>query len=385
MTPRPLKPLALAAFLAFGLLSASVGAAQETEAVRLTVAVLAPERVVLRDEFPGRVAALRRVEIRPQVGRLILERPVDEGARVAAGDVLFRIDPAPLQAELATAEAALARARAAETHARRALERSDALLTRNATSAERNEIARNDLALAGAGLAEAQALVERRRLDLGYATLRAPVAGYVAAGLADIGGLAVPGAERALAVVQDLDRVYVDLRLPAARLDAVQAAAAQGLGEVEILTDGGRAYPQPGQLRFSDVIVDPGTGNVSVRVEVDNPDMALLPGMFLRARLPRGVLPAALLVPEDAVLRNGGGGAQVVVVSDKNQAMRRDVVLGDAVGDRVVVASGLQPGERVAIRGQDRVPEGVPVAVTLAAVPEMTTAATEPALSVAGH
>ena len=340
----------------------SVKAETPAEApIQLTVMTAVPERLIVSDELPGRVAAWRRVEIRPQVGGLILERLVNEGTRVKAGDVLFRIDPAPLKADLATAEAGFARAVATEAHSRRGLARADALLAKDVISDERHEAARNDLALAEASLAEARAIVERRRLDVEFTTLRAPVAGYVAGGLADIGGLAVPGAERALAVVQDLDRVYVDLRLPAWRLDAVEIAAADGLGLVEIVTERGQTHPQQGRLKFSDVIVDPGTGNASVRVEVPNPDLALLPGMYVRARLPRGLLPDALLVPEDAILRSGGGRAQVVVVSTDGTATRRDVTLGDAIGGRVVVASGLSAGEVVAIRGQDRVPDGVSV------------------------
>ncbi|MDQ7246188.1 efflux RND transporter periplasmic adaptor subunit [Dongia sedimenti] len=367
----------LSTLLTFGLLSASLALieplgsvlrAQELEAdlpLPVTVSTLAPERVVLQDELPGRVAPFRRVEIRPQIGGLILESQANEGSRVTAGDVLFRIDPAPLKADLAIAEAALARAIAAEAYARRGLERSDTLLARNITSGEKNDAARNEVALAAASLAEARAAVARRRLDLEFATLRSPIDGYVAAGIADIGGLAALGAERALAVVQDLDKVYVDLRLPAARLDAIQRAAGQGLGLVEILTDRGRVHPQKGQLKFSDVIVDPGTGNVSVRIEVSNPGLALLPGMFVRARVPRGVLPDALLVPEEAVLRAGAGGAQVVVVSGDGEAMRRDVTLGDVIGDRIVVTSGLNQGESVAIRGQDRIPAGAPTKVTV--------------------
>lgn len=329
--------------------------------VQLTVKPIAPERVTIFDELPGRVAAWRKVEIRPQVGGIILERLVNEGTRVNAGDVLFRIDPAPLKADLATAEAGLARAVATEAHSRRGLERADALLAKEVISDERHETARNDLALAAASLAEARAIVERRRLDVEFTTLRAPVAGYVAGGLADIGGLAVPGGERALAVVQDLDRVYVDLRLPAWRLDAIEIAAADGLGLVDIVTERGQSHPQQGRLRFSDVIVDPGTGKASVRVEVPNPDMTLLPGMYVRARLPRGLLSEALLVPEDAILRSGGGRTQVVVVSTDGTAARRDVTLGDTVGGRVVIASGLRAGEVVAIRGQDRVPDGATV------------------------
>ncbi|MGO4855551.1 efflux RND transporter periplasmic adaptor subunit [Phaeovulum sp. W22_SRMD_FR3] len=348
--------------------------------VRLTVETVQRERVILETQRSGRVAAFRRVEIRPQVGGLILERHVKEGTRIPVGEVLFRVDPAPLKADLGVADATLARAEVAEAHARRAVDRADALLAQNAVSREKNDAAHNDLLLARAGVAEARALVARKRLDLGFATLRAPINGYVAAGLADVGALASPGSEKPLAVLQDLEKVFVDLRLPAKDLDAFLLAAETGVGEVRIFPDlNGSApmsaptsspmsapmsAPMIGQLKFSDVIVDPGTGYVSVRIEVANPDLALLPGMFVRATLPYGVLPDALLVPEEAVLRTAGGRAQLVIVSPEARAMRRDVALGARIGNRIVIASGLMPGETVAIRGQDRVPEGGVTAVT---------------------
>ncbi|WP_116131717.1 efflux RND transporter periplasmic adaptor subunit [Tropicimonas sp. IMCC34043] len=332
-------------------------------AIRLTVETVEAERVVLESEYAGRVSARRRVEIRPQVGGLILERHVEEGARVSAGDVLFRIDPAPLQADLDVAEAALARAETAVANARSAVERSDSLLTRNAVSQQSNDTAHNDLQMAKAGVAEARAAVERKRLDLDFATLRAPIDGYVAAGLAEIGGLVTVGGDKPLAVLHDLETVNIDLRLPADELDAVMMAAEEGLGPVRVLTDRDRAAPLTGTLKSSDVIVDQGTGYVGVRIEAVNPNLALLPGMFVRARLPHGVVANALLVPEDAVLRTSDGGAQLVVVSPEGEAARRDVLLGERVGNRVIVASGLKPGEIVAVRGQNRVPEGVTMPV----------------------
>lgn len=337
-------------------------------AVRLTLETIRPEPVVLASEYSGRVAAGRRVEIRPQVGGLILERHVEEGTQVSAGDVLFRIDSAPLKADLAIAEASLARARATEAHALRAADRSDALMARNTVSAQSNDTAHNDLELAKAGVAEAQAVVERRRLDLDFATLRAPIGGYVAAGLAEIGGLVTIGGETALAVVQDLKTVNIDLRLPESDLDAVLKAAEDGLGTVTLHKHQGSAGPLSGTLKSADVIVDQGTGYVSVRIEAANPGLALLPGMFVRARLPHGVIDGALLVPEEAVLRTGGGGAQLVVVSPDGDALRRDVRLGERVDTRIIVTTGLKPGEVVAVRGQDRVPSGVTMPV--AAHPE---------------
>lgn len=332
--------------------------------VRVVTRVLSSKRVVLYDELPGRVAAHRRVEIRPQVGGVIIQRFVEEGARVEEGQILFQIDPAPLKADFEVAEAGLGRATAQAAHARRSLDRADLLLARNVASREQNDNARNELALAEANLAEARAVVERRRLDLAFATLRSPTRGYVGSGLADVGGLASASSERALAVVQDVDRVYLDLRLPAARLDAVQLAAADEIGTIEVLNLDGVPHARPGRLKSSDIVVDPGTGNASIRVEVENPDLSLLPGMYVRVKVPRGVISNALLVPEEAVLRGAAGTAQVVVVSVAGRAERRDVRLGDAVGGEVVVTSGLTAGEVIAVRGQDRAEDGMTVAAT---------------------
>ncbi|WP_316979455.1 efflux RND transporter periplasmic adaptor subunit [Shumkonia mesophila] len=328
---------------------------------RVTTATLAPERVVLIDELPGRVTAYRRVEIRPQVGGIIKKRFVEGGTQVKAGEILFEIEPALLLADLETAEAGLTRAKAAVEHARRGLERADALLASNATSRKDHEDARNGLTVAQANLAEAQAVFHRRQLDRDFASLRSPIKGYVGRTLADEGALASTSSQEALAVVQELDRVYVDLRLPATKLDGLQSAAEQGLGPVEILDTEGKPHPRPGTLVLSDVTVDTGTGNATVRIEAENPGLRLLPGMYVRARIARGLLPNALLVPEDAVVRNGAGGAQIMVVAGDGRAERRDVVLGDAIGRRLVVTSGLKAGEVIVIRGQDRVQDGMTV------------------------
>lgn len=348
--------------------SANASSEEQTVAddtpVQVVTSTLSPKQVVLYDELPGRVAAYRRVEIRPQVGGVIVQRQVEEGARVDAGQILFQIDPASLKADLEIAEAGLKRATAQQAHARRNLERADMLLARNVTSREQNDNARNELALAEANLAEAGAIVERRRLDLEFATLRSPIRGYIGSGLADVGGLASTSSERALAAVQDIDRVYLDLRLPATRLDAVQLAAADGIGSIEVLNPDGSPHARPGRLKSSDIVVDPGTGNASVRVEVENPDLSLLPGMYVRVKMPRGFIPNALLVPEEAVLRSDAGDAQVMVIGSDGRAERRNVRLGDAFDGRVVATSGLSAGEVIAVRGQDRVQDGMTVTAT---------------------
>ncbi|OKH88122.1 efflux RND transporter periplasmic adaptor subunit [Thalassospira sp. TSL5-1] len=330
-------------------------------AIQVTTSTLVPERVVLIDELPGRVTAYRRVEIRPQVGGIIKKRLVEGGTQVEAGQILFEIDPAVLLADLDTAQAGLTRAKAALEHAQKGFERSQTLILSKATSRKSYEDASNELKLAQANLAEARAVFRRRQLDLDFASISSPIKGYVGRALADEGALASTSSQTELAVVQELDRVYVDLRLRATRLEGLQSAAEQGLGPVEIIDAEGKLHPRPGRLVLSDVTVDTGTGNATVRIEVENPGLRLLPGMYVRARIPRGLLPDALLVPEDAVIRKGANGAQIVVVAADGRAERRDVVLGDAIGGRLVVKSGLKAGEIIVIRGQDRVQDGATV------------------------
>tara|TARA_R110002012_G_scaffold270039_2_gene454399 strand:- start:801 stop:1961 length:1161 start_codon:yes stop_codon:yes gene_type:complete len=354
----------LSVLLIFGGDAASesdIGSSDGHNPTQVTTATLAPERVILIDELPGRVVAYRRVEIRPQVGGIIKKRFAEGGTQVEAGAILFKIDPALLLVDLETAKAGMARAEGAMAHAQQGLKRAEALVASNTMSRKHYEDARNELATAQANLAEARAVFHRRQLDLDFATIRSPIKGYVGRKLADEGALASISSQTELAVVQELDRVYVDLRLSATKLNGLQSAAAQGLGPVEILDAEGKPHPRPGTLVLSDVTVDTETGNATVRIEVENPGLRLLPGMYVRARLPRGLLPDALLVPEDAVIRNGTGGAQIVVVAKDGRAERRDVILGDAIGRRLVVTSGLKAGEVIVIRGQDRVQDGITV------------------------
>ncbi|MEQ9472036.1 MAG: efflux RND transporter periplasmic adaptor subunit [Roseitalea porphyridii] len=334
-----------------------------------TTAKLVPERVVLIDEFPGRVAAYRRVEIRPQVGGVIKQRLAEGGTQVEAGQILFELNPSLLLADLEMARVGVTRAKASVDHAQQAFKRAENLMASNAISRKSYEDARNELATAKANLAEAKAVFHRRQLDLDFATIRSPIRGYIGRTLADEGSLASTSSQTELAVVQELDRVYVDLRLPATKLNELQFAAEQGLGPVEILDADGNSHPRPGTMVLSDVTVDPGTGNAMVRVEVENPGLRLLPGMYVRARLPRGVIPDALLVPEDAVVHKGGVNAELVVVNSEGRAKRRDVVLGEAIAGRFEVTSGLKAGEVIVIRGQDRLQDGMMV-THLASVPQ---------------
>lgn len=345
----------------------SVGETESTPRALVAVMVVRPETVTLVDELPARVTAYRTAEIRPQVGGIIQKRFFQQGSEVKAGQPLFEINPDPFKAEIASAAATVQRAKAKLVRAQAKFARTKRLLLTNAVSQAAYDDATADLEDAKAGVGEAQAAHDRRRLDLEFATVRAPIDGRIGPELVSEGALVSASGANPLAVIHQIDKVYVDVRQPTAQIDVIRAAAQSGQIEtaekvpVAILSASGQAYPVSGRALFSDISVDPGTGNVTVRVEVANPDRLLLPGMYVRARLPRGIRDDALLVPEETVVRDPAGKPQIIVIDKSGMPERRTVLLGETIGRRIIVRSGLKPGETVAVQGQERVLDGVPV------------------------
>ncbi|NDW04495.1 efflux RND transporter periplasmic adaptor subunit [Jiella pacifica] len=334
----------------------------------VAVVTVEPRRVVVTDELPGRVSALRTAEIRPQVSGIIQKVLFTEGSEVTADQPLFQIDPAPLAADVEAASAVLARAQADLLNANLKYERVQALSATRTASAAALGDATAALAQAKASVAEATANLTRRRLELAHATVRSPVPGRIGQALTTEGGLATAGGATALAVVQQLDRVYLDVRQPSIRREALEDMVASGRSEeagtlaVDILTIAGKPYEFPGKVLFSDSTVDPGTGSIGLRVEVPNPYRQLLPGMYLRAKVPSAVYPAALTVPQQAVQRDASGQPQLAVLGPDNTATLRAVELGPLVERHYVILSGLSAGETVLVEGQDRAEPGRPLA-----------------------
>ncbi|WP_062235126.1 efflux RND transporter periplasmic adaptor subunit [Aureimonas sp. N4] len=335
---------------------------------RVAVLTVEPRRVVVTDELPGRVSALRTAEIRPQVSGIVQKVLFTEGSEVTADQPLFQIDPAPLVADVEAAEAVLARAQADLLNAGLKYDRIQALSDARTASAATLGDATAALAQGKANVAEATATLTRRKLELAHATVRSPIPGRIGQALTTEGGLASVGGTAALAVVQQLDRVYLDVRQPSIRREALEDMAASGRSEeagtlgIDIFTIAGKPYEFPGKVLFSDTTVDPGTGSLSLRVEVPNPYRQLLPGMYLRARVPSAVYPAALTVPQQAVTRDTSGKPQLTVLASDNMAAPRAVELGPLVERRYVILSGLSAGETVVVEGQDRAGAGRPVA-----------------------
>jgi len=328
--------------------------------VRIAVQTVQPRRVVVYDELPGRVSALRTAEIRTQVNGIVQRVLFTEGSEVPADQPLFQIDAAPFAADVEAASAVLARTEADLLNATLKHERVEALAAARTASAAALGDATATLAQARAGVAEARANLTRRELELSHATVRSPIAGRIGQALATEGSLASVGAPTALAVVQQIDRVYLDVRQPSMRREQLEEKAESGRSEdagalpVDILTITGMPYEFQGKILYSESTVDPGTGNIAMRVEVPNPYRQLLPGMYLRARVPSAVYAQALTVPQEAVRRDTSGRAQLTIIATDRTASTRDVELGALVDRQYIIMSGLKAGETVVVQGQDR-------------------------------
>lgn len=341
----------------------STDAEETTPPALVTVISVKPETVTIVDELPGRVAAFRTAEIRAQVGGIIQKRLFEQGSEVEAGQELFQINPEPFKADVDSATAALQRAEAGLVRSQTKFDRAKQLIESKAISRDAYDEAVADLAQTKANVAEARATLQRRRLDLEFATVRAPIAGRIGQALVSEGALVSASGADTLARIQQIDQVYVDVKQPASQMDVIREAERSGQLDdaskvpVALFAASGKPYPMTGRALFSDISVDPGTGNVTVRVEVRNSNRALLPGMYVRARLPRGVRHDALLVPQEAIVRNSTGGPQLVIVDDQKKGVRRTVELGETIDGRTIVNSGLRPDETVVVQGQDRVQE----------------------------
>jgi len=333
--------------------------------IEVTVLKVRAGPVALFDELPGRVIAYRVAEIRPQVGGIVQRQMFEQGSEVRAGQPLFQINPAPFRADAGSAAATLQRAEATFARARLQAERLRPLVDADAISRQSYDDAVVARDQAAADVAQARADLARRRLDVGFARVTSPIAGRIGEALVTEGALVSASDANPMASVQQIDQVYVDARQTVARIEslreAIEAGTADQNAPVEILSSSGKPYPARGRMLFSGITVDPGTGNAVIRIVVPNPDRRLLPGMFVRARLPRAFARQAITVPQQAVRRDPAGKAQVHVVDSQDRVRVRPVVVGDVIDGRYVVSSGLRDGETVIVEGQDKVQPDVPV------------------------
>lgn len=363
-TTRLLAPLALA------LLLASCGKDEATSAPaappEVGVITAATSEVPVVIELPGRVSAPRMAEVRARAAGILLKREFTEGTDITAGDVLFRIDPAPLQAALRSAEANLARAEAAKRAAQVKVTRLENLRDSNIISRQDYDdaIAARDQAVAE--VAAAQAALATAKLNLDYTVVTAPISGRIGRALMTEGALVGQDEATPLAIIQQLDPVYVDLTRPSTDLLRQQNDLASGRlravpePPVTLLAPDGNPLPQRGRLVFTEAQVDRTTDAVTVRAEFPNPGLLLLPGMYLRAQLTIGIAPEALVVPQQAVTRRPEG-ATLLVVGEDGKVVERTVRVDGAHGSTYVIGDGLKAGERVVVDGLQKIRPGAAV------------------------
>lgn len=334
----------------------------------VTVIETSASSVPLINELPGRTTPYLVAEIRPQVTGIVQKRLFKEGGEVKAGQPLYQIDPATYQATYDSAKAALARAEATLKSASLTAQRYQELVKIQAVSTQANDDAQAALQQAKADVASAKAAVTSARVNLDYTRLSSPISGRIGRSSVTRGALVTANQTEALATVQQLDPIYVDLtQSTTALLDLKQKIAAgkvttqDGKMPVMLMFENGSEYAQAGTLAFSEVTVDETTGSVTLRAEFPNPDGTLLPGMFVRARIQQGETTRAVLIPHEAVNRDARGNAVVMVVGADNKVEARTVTTDRVLGDQWVVTDGLAGGERIITEGLQKVRAGMVV------------------------
>ena len=372
LSPR-LRPLALLAFLSLSLAGCGDSAEQDEKAPtpQVRVETLQLQPLAISSELSGRILAPRTAEVRARVTGVVLKRVYREGSDVKQGDVLFLIDPAPFKADHDSARATLAKAEATLYQARLQEQRYRELVDDKAVSRQEYDNAKASFLQADAAVAEAKAALERARLNLGYATVTAPISGRIGRAQVTEGALVGQNETTPLATIQQLDPIHADVTQSTRELNALRRALRAGelqqVGDSQaratLIQDDGSAYPLPGKLLFSDISVDPSTNQITLRSEFPNPDLDLLPGSYVRVRLEQAVQAKGLSVPQRAILRDSAGVPKVLVVDQQARVSDRQVVLGSAQGDRWIVSEGLAAGERVVIEGLQHVKAGDQVQV----------------------
>ncbi|HWY76197.1 MAG TPA: efflux RND transporter periplasmic adaptor subunit [Verrucomicrobiae bacterium] len=337
-------------------------------APEVAVVTVQPSSVPVTTELSGRVSAVRVAEVRARVAGILLKRNFKEGTEVRAGDVLFEIDPAPLQAARDSASAAVTKAEASLKDADVKTARFKTLVEVNAVSKQDYDTAVATSSQAEADVLSAKAALETASLNLGYTKVVAPISGRIGTAKVTEGALVGQNETTLLAVIQQLDPIYVDLTESSAELFKLKDELASGHMQSEsvdakasLLLDNGRKYREQGTMQSSEVTVDASTGSVGRRALFPNPNRDLLPGMFVRARIEEGVRPNAFLVPQIAVSRDSQGGATVMLAGAGNKVEPRVIVTEGAVGDQWLVSTGIAIGDRVIVKGLQWVRPGMEV------------------------
>ncbi|HCL85827.1 MAG TPA: efflux transporter periplasmic adaptor subunit [Comamonadaceae bacterium] len=338
------------------------------------VVTVQPGSIGLVTELPGRLEASRVAQVRARAAGIVQKRLFTEGSDVKAGQKLFLIDSAPYEASLAQAQASVAQAQASLAQSKALAERYKPLVEVNAISRQEYDNAVAAQKTAEANVAAARAATTTASINLGYATVTAPISGRIGRALVTEGALVGQGAATELAVIQQIDPLYINFTQSAADALKLRAAVASGQykqtdkssADVSVVLEDGSVYKHQGRLLFTDLSVDPTSGQVTLRAEVPNAERSLLPGLYVRVRLEQAQVGNGVLLPQQAVTRSSSGDT-VMVVGEGNQVAPRPVKLGPAQGSDWVVLEGLKAGEQVMVDGFQKLPRakpGSPVVVT---------------------
>jgi membrane fusion protein (multidrug efflux system) len=330
---------------------------------------VARQQVLLTTELPGRTSPYLIAEIRPQVNGLIQKRLFTEGSDVKAGQELYQIDPAPFQAALDNAKAALGRAEANLPALQLRADRYKEALADKAVSRQDLDDASAALKQAQADTAYYQAMVETARINLNYTHVVSPISGRIGTSTVTDGAIVTAYQPTALATIQQLDPIYVDVPQSTTELLRLQRRMEEGrinrnatnVNTVQLILGDGAMYPLEGTLQFRDVSVDPTTASVILRMVFPNPNGVLLPGMFVRVVVKEGVNAQAVLIPQQAVSRDPKGNPTALIVGTSGKVEQRMLSLDRAIGDQWLVSTGLAPGDRVIAEGMQKVRPGASV------------------------
>ena len=377
MTTRLMLRQSLAALLLAGLLAGcSEGPAapsgEDTLAVpEVSIVELQPAPLAVIRDLPGRIAPTRIAEVRARVSGIVVSRNFEQGSDVKASDVLYELDARPFEIDVEAAEAAFRKATAILNQERKHAKRMETLAPSGAAPQSQLDIAIANVGQAEADLAARKADIARAKLNLEYASIRAPINGRIGRALVTEGALVGQNTPTHVATIQQLDQIYADFTQSAAELNELRREFDTGAlqkdtsARVRLVLDNGLLYPHEGKLLFSDSTVDPGTGQVTLRGEFPNPNLTLLPGMYVRVQIVQGIDPDALAVPQQAVRRNNAGGSEVFVVRDDNRAHLVQIRLGHAIDNRWLILDGLKPGDRIIVDGFQKFADGDVVAPKL--------------------
>jgi membrane fusion protein (multidrug efflux system) len=355
----------LAALIAISA-AAIAASAQERPPQKVTVVTLAESDVTLTATLPGRVVASGVAEVRPQVNGIIIERLFEEGAEVALGDEMYRIDPASYDAQKAAAEGAVAQAEARARAARKEEARVEELLERKIVSPQAFDTAVGEMEAAEAALLVARAELLAAEIALSRTTLRAPLSGVVGRSLATQGALVTAGQAEPLAVIRTLDPVLVDVTQSAAEMLAWRRGEAEARLEggdrtVKLRLADGTVYEHEGTLTAADPYVNELTGVVTLRMRFSNPDRILLPGMYVQVEMPQGVARDVILAPQEGVSRDRRGRPTALIVNADNVVEQRELEVLQTRGTDWIVTSGLKSGDRLIVAGLQKTGPGATV------------------------